>query len=359
MNRIVGLLFVTVGISSTGSAQVPSATPPKLLVGDGLRGEYFNGYAFNQAVRSQVNFTINFFYDGHRPPVLGVRPQMFSIRWSGQLLAPASGYYTFSSIADDGVRIWVGGLKVMEEWREKGRKLFSRRVYLQARQFYAIRIDYVNYRNGGYVDLAWEIPKGLPTVGYAPGRILIPMDLLFSDPAEMPRISPVPIVAKPIPTLVAPIKTIAPKRTAKPPSRTPPVATKPIPLVSVPTAPANPFDNLKTADRQTLDNVAFEQSSYTLLPGSYPELNQLADALKRGPTLRIEVSGHTDNVGDPRLNQSLSEYRAKVVVAYLIRQGIAESRIDTRGYGGSRPLADNNSEANRTRNRRVEITVIN
>lgn len=367
MKKLIGLLLVAIGITGAGLAQVPSATPPKRLVGDGFRGEYFNGYAFNQAVRSQVDFTINFFYDGHKPPVAGVRPQMFSVRWSGQLLAPVSGYYTFSSVADDGVRIWVGGLKVMEEWREKGRKLFSRRVYLQAGRFYAIRLDYVNYWNGGYVDLDWETPKAshYSTIGFIPERTIIPTVYLFSDPAEMPRIPPPPTVARPAPTAspvrpVVTIKTMAPKLVvAKPPLRTPPVAVKPNPLVNAPAASVNPFDGLETAGKQTLDNVAFEQSSYSLLPKSYGELNQLADALKRFPTLQIDVSGHTDNVGDPRLNQTLSEYRAKVVAAYLVGQGIDERRIKARGYGGSRPLVGNNSETNRARNRRVEITVVN
>lgn len=362
MDKLIKLLIAVIGLNRTCQAQVPSTTPPKRLEGDGLRGEYFNGYAFNQAVRSQVDFTINFFYDGRKPPVSGVRPQMFSVRWSGQLLAPVTGYYTFSSIADDGVRIWVGGVKVMEEWREKGRKLFSRRVYLQAGRFYAIRLDYVNYRNGGYVDLGWETPKDLLTVGYVPDRTLIPMDLLFSEPTEMPRVPPPPIAAKPILT-VRPVRPavatrkITPKPVAaKPPARTPPAAVKP--PDSPPAAPVNPFDGLKTTGKQTLDNVNFEQSSYSLLPASYEELNQLADVLKRFPAWHIEVSGHTDNVGDSRLNQTLSEYRAKVVAAYLARQGIDESRIDARGYGGSRPLVDNHSEANRARNRRVEITVM-
>lgn len=364
MDKLIKLLIAVIGLNRTCQAQVPSTTPPKRLEGDGLRGEYFNGYAFNQAVRSQVDFTINFFYDGRKPPVSGVLPQMFSVRWSGQLLAPVTGYYTFSSIADDGVRIWVGGVKVMEEWREKGRKLFSRRVYLQAGRFYAIRLDYVNYRNGGYVDLDWETPKSshYSTVGFIPERTIIPTAYLFSEPTEMPRVPPPPIAAKPILT-VRPVRPavatrkITPKPVAaKPPARTPPAAVKP--PDSPPAAPVNPFDGLKTTGKQTLDNVNFEQSSYSLLPESYPELNQLAVALKRFPAWHIEVSGHTDNVGDSRLNQTLSEYRAKVVAAYLARQGIDESRIDARGYGGSRPLVDNHSEANRARNRRVEITVM-
>ncbi len=105
----------------------------------------------------------------------------------------------------------------------------------------------------------------------------------------------------------------------------------------------------------TLRHVQFEQSSYVLLPESFPELDKLVERLRQQAHWRIEVMGHTDNVGDPRLNQVLSEYRAKVVMNYLIRHGIADDRIEANGYGGSRPIAGNDTEDGRSRNRRVEF----
>ena len=369
MKTLIRLLVITVNYIGSDVAQVPSTTPPKRAVGDGLRGNYYNGYAFNQPVRSQVDASINFFYDGYKPPVAGVRPQLFSVRWVGQLLAPVTGYYRFSSIADDGVRIWVGGLKVMEEWRERGRELFSRPAFLKADQFYAIRVEYVNYYNGGFIDLDWEMPRksNYTAVGFVSNRTIIPTAYLFSDPAEMPRIPPPTAVRKPLPmtTVARPVialkkvvaKAFLPESVLKS-KPTPTVPDKPKPIVSIPARPVNPFDNLAITGLQTLDNVSFRQSSYELLPESYRELNQLADALKRSPAMHIEISGHTDNVGDPRLNLTLSEYRAKVVSTYLIRQGIDERRIRIQGCGGSRPLVKNDSEENRARNRRVEIGVI-
>ncbi|MDB5240734.1 MAG: hypothetical protein JWP57_1359 [Spirosoma sp.] len=297
MKLLIRLLFMVGGISDVGMAQVPSLTPPSRLVGDGLQGTYFDGFAFNQFTSNRIDSSINFFYDGRKPPVWGVHPQLFSIRWSGQLLAPVSGYYTFSSIADDGIRIWIGGLKVMEEWREKGHKLFSRRVYLQAGRFYAIRLDYVNYQDGGYVDLDWEMPQKLDfaTNGFIPERTVIPTAYLFSDSVNVPKPRP------PSPT----IKKTIPESAIATSSRTTLVMPP-----STPPSSVNRFDHLETTRKQTLDNVIFEQSSYSLLPRSYPELIQLANALKQFPGLKIEVSGHTDDVGDPRLNQTLSEYRA-------------------------------------------------
>jgi outer membrane protein OmpA-like peptidoglycan-associated protein len=117
------------------------------------------------------------------------------------------------------------------------------------------------------------------------------------------------------------------------------------------------FDKLATGETIILTHVLFKQSEYVLLPDSYAELDKLVLTLKNQPALRIEIGGHTDNVGDQRLNQTLSEYRAKVVANYLIQHGIADERVRARGFGGSRPLNGNATEAERIVNRRVEFTV--
>ena len=124
------------------------------------------------------------------------------------------------------------------------------------------------------------------------------------------------------------------------------------------TAPeVKPFDNLRPGEVMVLRHVQFEQSSYVLLPESSVELDKLVQALNQHPLWRVEIAGHTDNVGDPRLNMALSENRAKVVATYLIRRGISESRVDTKGYGGTQPVADNTLERDRLKNRRVAITI--
>jgi outer membrane protein OmpA-like peptidoglycan-associated protein len=117
------------------------------------------------------------------------------------------------------------------------------------------------------------------------------------------------------------------------------------------------FEELEPGKSVVLEQVLFEQSQYRLLPQSYGQLDKLANTLLKYPRLSIEVAGHTDNVGDPRLNQALSEQRAQVVTHYLERKGVAEGRIKARGYGGSRPVAPNTTEPERARNRRVEFTV--
>ncbi len=123
--------------------------------------------------------------------------------------------------------------------------------------------------------------------------------------------------------------------------------------------PDTRFENLRPGETIQLDRVYFDQSSYVLRAESYPQLDQLAASLRKYPALKIEIAGHTDNVGDDRLNQYLSENRARVIASYLRNKGISSARLVARGYGSSRPLADNDTEANRARNRRVEFTVVN
>lgn len=118
------------------------------------------------------------------------------------------------------------------------------------------------------------------------------------------------------------------------------------------------FDNLKVGQSLTIeDNVYFDQSSYILRPEANRQLDRLVVEMKRNPKLKIEITGHTDNVGDPRLNLILSENRAKVIANYLIYQGVEEKRIIHRGLGQTKPLAPNDNEDNMRRNRRVEFVV--
>jgi outer membrane protein OmpA-like peptidoglycan-associated protein len=106
-----------------------------------------------------------------------------------------------------------------------------------------------------------------------------------------------------------------------------------------------------------LNNVFFVRSEATLLSSSYSELNKLATTLLDNPTLEIELAGHTDNVGSAEKNVILSEQRVEKVKKYLVDKGVADERITGKGYGGSKPIADNTTEATRKLNRRVEFKI--
>src|SRR6185312_8463384 len=107
-----------------------------------------------------------------------------------------------------------------------------------------------------------------------------------------------------------------------------------------------------------LESVSFAQSSSDITIEAAYELNRLAAWLKRNPSLRIRLEGHTDNQGKPDLNIKLSQERVDNVKAYLIQKGIDASRMECMGYGGEYPVADNSTEETRKLNRRVEFEII-
>ncbi len=103
-----------------------------------------------------------------------------------------------------------------------------------------------------------------------------------------------------------------------------------------------------------LNNLFFDTGKYDLLPPSIAELNRVIGILQ-SRKLKVEISGHTDDVGTDADNQILSERRAEAVRNYLVENGIAAELLTTKGYGESRPVATNKTEAGRRKNRRVEI----
>jgi outer membrane protein OmpA-like peptidoglycan-associated protein len=107
------------------------------------------------------------------------------------------------------------------------------------------------------------------------------------------------------------------------------------------------------------DNLNFETDSTQLTPGSGQTVNNLASILKTYPNAQIQLAGHTDNTGNPQTNQQLSLDRANAVKAMLVNSGISADRVSTVGYGQDRPIAANDSEEGRARNRRTELTVTN
>ena len=110
--------------------------------------------------------------------------------------------------------------------------------------------------------------------------------------------------------------------------------------------------------RVRLDNVQFEFDKATLLPGYEAELDKLVDLMTDFPFLRVEIEGHTDDQGSDAYNLKLSDDRAKAVVDYLLKKKVDKERLTWKGYGETKPLKPNDSEANRAINRRVEFRVV-
>jgi OOP family OmpA-OmpF porin len=160
------------------------------------------------------------------------------------------------------------------------------------------------------------------------------------------RVSGTAQAAPPVARQPAPAPAPARPDTLRPalaPVPAPPVATIPTP------APA-PLPQLGPAP-VVLPTVLFRVGTPELLPEAQPALDQLAAELKARPTLRLRVAGHTDRVGESSKNQLLSEQRAEVVKAYLVKAGVAAERLSPIGYGDKRPLYPSPD----ARNRRVEV----
>ena len=104
-----------------------------------------------------------------------------------------------------------------------------------------------------------------------------------------------------------------------------------------------------------LNHIYFETNSSNILPESVYELSVIVEILRNNPNYKIEISGHTDNVGDFDYNKKLSLARAEAIAEYLKSKSISKTRITSKGLGDSKPIAANDTEENKAKNRRVEV----
>jgi outer membrane protein OmpA-like peptidoglycan-associated protein len=119
-----------------------------------------------------------------------------------------------------------------------------------------------------------------------------------------------------------------------------------------------PEPKKEMAPERIIKLVQFETGNAVILKKSYPVLDEVVAALNAKPTASVTINGHTDNAGDDKMNQQLSERRAKACYTYLAKKGIAKTRMSSAGYGETKPVGDNNTEAGREQNRRVEFELI-
>ncbi|KUG09976.1 PA14 domain-containing protein [Solirubrum puertoriconensis] len=373
---IIGALVLA---SSLVQAQATSSA-----VGSGLQAEYYLGERFERPVFTRIDPQINFDWN-FQSPAPGVPAESFSVRWSGYLLAPVSGVYTFHIAVDDGMRVWLGNNKIMDEWRYQPELKATKQVRLKAGEYYALRVEYFQGSAPTRAFFGWVLPnqeaeKGIDNLfGLLPAAqnpVPVPTRYLFSQNPKQPTAVKPAAVPAAIASSLPPGVTAKPMESAvvvgsRPSAPTPAARSATVPRAAVakpkskPRAlpPPQPAPTLAELHKLpvgaviALEHLYFEQSKARLLPTSLPEMERLAQILKDNPTLRLEIAGHTDNVGDATLNQQLSQQRAEVVRDYLVRQQIAAERLLAVGYGGTRPVADNSDAQQRPRNRRVEVVV--
>jgi OOP family OmpA-OmpF porin len=106
-----------------------------------------------------------------------------------------------------------------------------------------------------------------------------------------------------------------------------------------------------------LDNVLFDFDKTAIKPDGAKILDRLVEFLKENRNKRVDFEGHTDSIGTEKYNQGLSERRARAAQDYIVKKGIDPSRIATRGFGKTKPIADNKTRDGRAKNRRVEAKI--
>lgn len=119
-----------------------------------------------------------------------------------------------------------------------------------------------------------------------------------------------------------------------------------------------PLQAIKVGESIVLKNIFFETAKYNLVSKSKIELDKLVTFLQKNGKVSIEISGHTDSVGNEQANKVLSENRAKAVLDYLIEKGISPERLSAKGYGAENPIASNETEKGRALNRRTEFKIL-
>jgi OmpA-OmpF porin, OOP family len=142
----------------------------------------------------------------------------------------------------------------------------------------------------------------------------------------------------------------------------PPPKQEPFPLMEVQAErpPPGPGRVVLTASNiAIMDKVQFETGKANVKPESHGLLDEVAKMLKDNPQVElISVEGHTDSTGSPDFNRKLSQQRAEAVAKYLASKGIKGARMEPKGFGPDRPIADNESDTGREANRRVEFNIL-
>jgi len=119
-----------------------------------------------------------------------------------------------------------------------------------------------------------------------------------------------------------------------------------------------PLEAIESGNSSTLSNIFFPVNGYELLPTSAADLVELTAFMQENKQIKIEIEGHTDNTGNEKENQILSEKRALAVYQYLISNGIEKKRLTYKGYGQSKPIASNQTAAGKQQNRRTAFKII-
>jgi len=174
-----------------------------------------------------------------------------------------------------------------------------------------------------------------------PPTPVVPAPPKPAPPAPAPPAPAPPVVAPPAPAPPAPA----------PPAPAPPAPAPPAPPPPAPAPPPKPA--------LVLDTIYFAPNKTNITPLAAKALDRSGAILKENPQIKVEIGGHTDPAGPEKVNQKMSEKRAQSAKKYLMDKfGIADNRLVLKGYGSTKPIADNKTEEGRSKNRRAEFRII-
>lgn len=164
---------------------IEQVEPRLLLAGNGLAATYFNNADLTGTTVSRTDATVNFNW-GNGSPNAAIAPDTFSARWTGQVQADKTQTYTFYTTSDDGVRLWINGKQIINDWTDHGVKEDSGTIALVAGQKYDIKLEYYDKQYGATIKLSWS--------GAATAKAVIPQSQLFSTTPVPPASSgPTPV----------------------------------------------------------------------------------------------------------------------------------------------------------------------
>ena len=174
-----------------------------------------------------------------------------------------------------------------------------------------------------------------------------------------PSPAPAPPAPRPPSTAPVPPPTPAPPAPQPPPAPPSPPPPAPAPPARPAPTPAPPAPVIRPTPIPVFDSVYFDPNKTNISPAAAKALDQNGKLLKENPQIRVEIGGHTDPSGSEKANQLISEKRAQSAKKYLMDKfGIADNRLVVKGYGSTKPIADNRTQEGRSKNRRVEVRVI-
>ncbi len=312
-----------------------------LTAQSGLVGEYYNGENFETKVLTRIDKKIDFAWWEHSPHDGVINRDHYSIRWTGKLVAPETGKYLFSAKVDDGIRLWVNGLPLINSWEYHDMGDFSNSINLETGVAYNIKVEYFNGPFEGEITLLWQTPSQVNRPDYNYKNFNpIPENYLFQPSYNPPK----------IPEKNTVLQNLAPPLNKKNSLTFPTV--KP---------PKKHTQTIRELDADLdVKQVFFIKSLDKMTDNSIERLDKVATFLRTHLKATVVLKGHTDPVGNSELNMELSVSRAKAVADYLKSKNIDENRIRFEGYGSTEPLNRfPKTEEEHAINRRVEFIIIN